>query len=357
MDKKAMLYGANGYTGYLILKEMLELGISTIAAGRNKEAIEEISDKYHVESRVFELTSSESIVSQLKGVSVVLHAAGPFVHTAKPMMDACIASGIHYLDITGEIPVFSLAQKKSEAAKTAGIMMMPGVGFDVVPTDCMARYLSELMPNATKLQLAFSNYGGRVSQGTARSALEGISYPGSERKDGKIIPVPKANKSMTVPFLEGKPRFAMQIPWGDVFTAYHSTGIPNIETYMAIRKETFDRMRFITKYFSFLFKMPFIKTYLANKIKKMPIGPNEEERKNGFTMVYGKVSNELGNHIEARLKVAEGYKFTALSAALICKKVLEGDLKSGFQTPSSCYGKELYKLVPGSSEVQIISQR
>jgi short subunit dehydrogenase-like uncharacterized protein len=354
-EGKVLLYGANGYTGYLILKELLELGIPTIIAGRNEILITEIANKNHIEGRVFDLDIEDVVFQNIKDVNVVLHAAGPFIHTAKPMMDACIKAKVHYLDITGEIPVYGMAAKRSEAAKEAGIMLMPGVGFDVVPTDCMAKSLSEMMPDATHLQLAFSNYGGRISQGTARSALEGIAYPGSERKDGKIIPVPKANKSQLIPFIEGKPRFAMQIPWGDVFTAYFTTGIPNIETYLAIKKDTFTKMRFVTKYLGFLLKMPWLKTYIANQIKKMPLGPNEEERKTGFTMVYGKVSNKDGKVIEARLKVAEGYLFTAISSAIVCKKVLSGDFKIGFQTPAGCYGKSLYAQVSGSSEVQVIS--
>ena len=81
------------------------------------------------------------------------------------MVEACLRLGKHYLDITGEISVFEAMARRDKAAKQAGMMIMPGVGFDVVPSDCLAVHLKNLLPTATDLTLAFYGLGG-ISHGT-----------------------------------------------------------------------------------------------------------------------------------------------------------------------------------------------
>ncbi len=235
-----ILYGANGYTGTLIAKMARDHGIEPILAGRREEAVRPLAEELGLQWGVADLADATALDALLQRAPMVLHAAGPFKRTAKPMIEACLRNGKHYTDITGEIQVYEMAKSYDAAAKAKQIMIMPGVGFDVVPTDCMAMHLKNKMPDATHLKLAFAGLGSGLSHGTATTMAEGMGEKSAARVDGKIVPVPLGHKGMEVDF-GVKKLFVMSIPWGDVSTAYTTTGIPNIETYTAQHPSTFKK--------------------------------------------------------------------------------------------------------------------
>lgn len=334
--KKFLLYGANGYTGQLIAEMAADYGIEPILAGRSEAKIKPMAERLGFAYKVFSLDNQQATDDALNEVEVVLHAAGPFKYTAAPMMDACLRTQTHYVDITGEIDIFELGASKDNDAKKAGIMILPGGGFDVVPTDCMAAFLKGQMPDATHLQLAFAAVGGGVSHGTASTMVEGMGESGKVRKDGKIISVPVGHKGMTIPFW-GKDLFAMTIPWGDVSTAYYSTGIPNIEVFAKVHPKTFKSLKWQSFYNWFL-RIPMVKNYMKKQVKKKPAGPSEERRQKAKSLIWGKVKNGKGEEVIGRMIVPEGYTLTAITSLMICKKILQGNAPIGFQTPSNAYG-------------------
>lgn len=201
-----LLYGANGYTGELIAREAVRRGQRPILAGRGAAQVEALARELGCEARVFDLAQP-----RLEGVSLVLHCAGPFLHTSKPMVDACLAAGAHYLDITGEIAVFEAIFRRDAEARQRGIALIPGAGFDVVPTDCLAAMLHRRLPDAHELWLAFAQRRGGISRGTLKTMIEGLGHGGAIRKDGKIVVVPQLFDVRTIPFPSG-PRTAMTIP-------------------------------------------------------------------------------------------------------------------------------------------------
>ncbi|MGA8809555.1 MAG: saccharopine dehydrogenase NADP-binding domain-containing protein, partial [Thermoanaerobaculia bacterium] len=201
-----LIYGANGYTGELIAREAVRRGHKPVLAGRNAEKLAPPAKELGLESRAFPLDKP-----QLDGVDAVLHCAGPFVHTSAPMVRACIAAGVHYLDITGEIPVFEEIMARTDDAARAGVTLIPGVGFDVVPTDCLGAMLAARLPGATELELAFYSPGAEISRGTLKTMIESIGDGGAIREDGKIVRVPPAYDAKEITFSIG-PRMAMTIP-------------------------------------------------------------------------------------------------------------------------------------------------
>ncbi len=339
-----LLYGASGYTGQLIAEQAIAQGLKPTLAGRSQAKIQPIAEALQLPYKVFDLQHTAALEAALREVPVVLHAAGPFMFTAKPMMEACLRTGTHYLDITGEIAVFETAARLDGQARQAGIMLLPGAGFDVVPTDCLALHLKNQMPNAQFLQLAFAGLGG-VSQGTATTMAENLGEGGAVRKDGKIVRVPLGHKTMTIPF-KARPLFAMTIPWGDVSTAYYSTGIPNIETYMAISPAAYRWVR-LQHYFNWLLRTRWVRAYVKSRIRRRPAGPSPERRAKSRSFVWGQVSNATGQVLEAQLVVPEGYTLTALTSLLIVQKVLQGQVPAGFQTPAKAYGADLIMEVAG----------
>jgi short subunit dehydrogenase-like uncharacterized protein len=342
-----LLYGANGYTGRLILNLATAYGLQPILAGRNESAIRTLAQQHHLPFRIADVNNPEQLKEMLTGIPLVLHAAGPFKHTAFPMIEACLHTGTHYLDITGEIEVFEKARHYDKAAQEKGIMIMPGVGFDVVPTDCLSLFLKEELPDANYLQLAFTTLGGGVSHGTAVTMAEGLGEGGAVREEGRIVKKPLGHKGHWVNF-GPKELFVMTIPWGDVSTAYFTTGIPNIEVYTGIKPGIYKLLKFQPLY-NWLLRTNWVRNYIKKRIKERPAGPDEKQRSSSQSMVWGQVQNGEGKRVEASLITPDGYTLTAHSSLLIAKKVLESHIKPGYQTPASVYGADLVLEIQGTA--------
>lgn len=349
MTNSFLIYGANGYTGELITRMAAERGMRPIVAGRNEAAIRAIAETHGLEHRVFSLDDTAKLDAALNEVAMVLHCAGPFSLTSRQMGEACLRTATHYTDITGEIAVFEACAAGDQKAKDAGIMVMPGVGFDVVPSDCLARRLKDRLPSATNLMLAF--YGkGRISHGTQATMTMNIDKGGAVRRDGKIKPVPAAWRTREIDFGEGVVKLGVTIPWGDVSTAFYSTGIPNIEVYTVAPPSALRLMK-LSRWIGPLLATGPVQRYLQGKIP--PGGPSDAERARGKTLLWGEASDDAGNRIEERLTVPEGYTTTALAALEITRRILAGDLKPGFQTPSMAYGPDLILEIEGTTRTDV----
>ena len=344
MPENFLLYGANGYTGKLIARLSKERGLKPILAGRDKATIEQMATEHGLEHRIFTLDEPDAIAAALREVSVVLHCAGPFSRTSLPMADACLKTKTHYLDITGEASVIETLAARDKEAKAAGIMLLPCVGFDVVPSDCLAAHLKRRLPSAAHLTLGIQGMG-RVSRGTATTMVENINRGGLIRRDGKLTGVPAAWKTRKIDFGRGEVE-ATTIPWGDVATAFYSTGIPNIEVYAAIPAKVRRMMKW-TRPFGRLLGSAFVQRFLKKRIKAQPPGPNEEERERGKSFVWGEVKDDAGQKAVSRLRGPEGYTLTALTALAIVERVLGGQFSVGFQTPSKAYGADLILEIEG----------
>jgi short subunit dehydrogenase-like uncharacterized protein len=306
-----------------------------------------LAEQHQLPYRIADIDHPQQLAEILTGIPVVLHAAGPFKHTAIPMIEACLQTGTHYLDITGEIEVFEKARHYDKAAQAKGVMIMPGVGFDVVPTDCLSLFLKQELPNANHLQLAFASLGGGVSHGTALTMAEGLGEGGAIREEGRIVKKPLGHKGRWVNF-GPKELFVMTIPWGDVSTAYFTTGIPNIEVYTSIKPGLYKVLKFQQLY-NWLLRTNWVRNYVKKRIHQRPAGPNEKQRNQSKSMVWGQVQNAEGKRVEASLVTPDGYTLTAHSSLLITKKVLEGRVKPGYQTPASAYGADLVLEIPDTA--------
>lgn len=336
MKQGILIYGCYGYTGELISRHAAAQGLPITLAGRNKHKVEKLAAELQLPSLVFGLADAAVVEQSINSFKVVLHCAGPFQYTALPMMHACIKTGTHYLDITGEYTVFEAAFKLHDEAQKAGVLLMPGVGFDVVPSDCLSLYLKEQLPDAIQLELALAQKGGRISHGTAITVIENLGHSCMIRKNGSLVPV--KNGSLLRPItVEGQPRVAVAIPWGDISTAYRSTGIPNITVYNAVSKKVIDGMR-LSNYIAFLLRWRCVKNYLIKKIKQRPAGPNEHERENAQSFIWGEVKNASGKTHCTILQLPEGYTITYLTAVRIAELAMQGNTPVGAKTPAQVFG-------------------
>jgi len=348
--KNWMIYGANGYTGALIAKQAKENGLTPILAGRNKRVLAEMSEELGLPCRVFSLENPAQIETNLQDIDLVLHCAGPFSATAAPMMNACIASHCHYLDITGEISVYEAAQELSKKAQEAGVLLCPGVGFDVIPTDCVAAKLKELIPDANVLKLGFDSKSG-LSPGTAKTSIEGLSQGGKVRENGHIKSVPLAYKTQKIDFGDGE-KLAMTIPWGDVSTAFFTTQIPNIEVYIPASPNLVKKLRKLNRA-RWILGWKWVINMMKRKVDKTIKGPSAEKRKTLRTFVWGQASNEQGDTKTVRIETMNGYALTITGSLAVAQYILNSDVSSGYTTPSLLMGSGLVRTLPGSNDWKI----
>lgn len=333
-----MLYGANGYTGELIADAALARGMRPLLAGRNRAAIEAMGQRLDLEVRVFTLDDPDSITRALEEVDAIVLAAGPFSRTSAPVVAGCLRTNTHYLDITGELDVFLACHEHDLQARETGCTLMPGVGFDIVPTDCLAVALKEALPTATHLELAVQALSG-FSQGTAKTVMESLGGPAYVTRDGALVAVPMGRDRIEATF--GDRQWpAIAAPIADGFTAHLSTGIPNVSAYAGISP------RLIKRLDRWRWAMPAMRSKTLQAVGKRlvelrPRGPDEGERERGHARAWGRVRDAEGNTRTGSVLTPEAYAFTADSALVCLAGILAGEAPVGFQTPASAFGSDL----------------
>jgi short subunit dehydrogenase-like uncharacterized protein len=347
MISDLLIYGANGFVGEAVARMAVEGGLRPVLAGRNASKLEPLAAELGVECRVFDLSDPQKVENALKGIPLVLHCAGPFLYTYQPMVAACLKTGTHYLDLTGEVPVYEAIAKQDADARKRGVMLMPGVGFDVVPTDCLALHLKERLPSATRLAIAFRLEGpAGLPPGTQRTIIEMAVNDDMVRSNGHLVYAEtganlrgakkRGVKTRTVDFGKG-PVLATRLTWGDIFTAYYSTGIPNIEDYTVFTEATRMQMAAL-RLLRPLLKMKVVRNLLKLTVKP---GPTAEEIAQTTTHIWGEVEDDQGRRAVARIHGPEaGVIFTGRAALAVVRKVLAGDIHPGYQTPATAFGAD-----------------
>jgi short subunit dehydrogenase-like uncharacterized protein len=343
---KWLVYGANGFTGRLIAAEARERGLTPVLAGRDERAVREVAEPLGLEWRVFRLDDPVALARGVGDMDAVLLAAGPFSGTSAPVVEACLAGGVQYLDITGEIPVFEAVFARDADARERGVALMPGVGFDVVPSDCLAARLAAALPEADRLVLAFAPDRGGPSAGTARTIVENLGHGGAIRRDGRLVRVPLAWREAAIPF-DDRPRHAVSVPWGDVSTAWRSTGIPNVVVMMATPRWTGAALRVLQPGARLLRLAPF--RHAAQRAADRWVeGPDEEVRRTGRVRLWGRATAPDGQRVEGTAITPDGYRFTALSAVESARRAAEDPAaRRGALTPSQAFGAGFLAELPG----------
>jgi short subunit dehydrogenase-like uncharacterized protein len=339
-----MLYGSYGYTGRLVAALARSRGHRPLLAGRDASRLATQAGELGLAHQAVSLADVAALADVLRDteVSLVAHCAGPYSATADPMVRACVAARVPYLDVTGELDVFEALLAMDGAAKQAGIAILPGSGMDVVPTDCLAAQLKDRLPDAVRLELAFLAPGG-MSPGTAKTSLEGSGKGGRVRTGGELVTVPLGWKRRTVPFRSG-PVEVGSIPWGDVSTAYHSTGIPDIVVYTRLpgRKQT--RMAGLLAPVAAI--PPIRRRLQAIAVRKIT-GPSAERRAATRSQFWGRVENATGGAAELTATGPNGYDLTADAVVRVVDRVLAGQVPPGAHTPAQAHGKDFIAKLDG----------
>ena len=336
-----MIYGANGYTGRLVVDQAVRRGFKPVLAGRNSREIRVLARQYGLSFRVF-ACDRDSI--DLQDIDLVLHCAGPFINTFYPMLQACLRSSCHYLDISGEIAVFEKCAQMSDKIKQSGIIAMPGVGFDVVPSDCLLSYAAQAVNDVRHLILGV-HARGPLSQGTMRTMVEGFLTKGAVRESGVLRLVPIAYRSSVLSFANRK-RSCMTVPWGDISTSFHSTGVPNIRVEFSSKAAWVFLLRLLRP-LAILWGANWCKSILRKYIKTMAKGPDQGQlQAMGCDMVAYALRSD-GSGLRVHLQSVNGYQLTANTALAAIERIENSKLEAGFYTPSKAFGWEFIQNLEG----------
>jgi saccharopine dehydrogenase (NAD+, L-lysine-forming) len=328
-----MIYGANGYTGELVARRAARRGERPVLAGRNAGAVGALATSLGLDAAIVDLTNTAALLEALGQVDAVAHCAGPFVRTAAPMVDACLATGTHYLDVTGEPEVFEAVLGRDAEARAAGITLLTGGGYDVVPTDCLAALLAAEMPDATSLEIAF-RAGGGLSRGTALTGLDIATRGALRRVDGALVRGPLGEPSRAVAF-PSRTRTVGAVTWGDVVTAYHSTGIPTITVYSTLPKATVATR---------LLRLPPVRALAARAIRRGPAGPSEQVRARTRVEIYAEVRSASA----ARHAILTGPNVYDITADAVVRAVpLLPAAPAGAHTPATALGPDFVRTLDG----------
>ena len=338
-----MIYGATGYTGGLIVEEAVKKGLKPVVAGRNHEKVAAIASKYDLPSAVFSVDDQSRTEMALSGIKAVLSVAGPFAHTAEKLTGACIMQRVHYLDVTGEIDVFELCAGRHAEAGAAGITLMPGVGFDVVPSDCLAASVTKLVDDPVSIELAI-NAGGNPSRGTAKTMVESLGQGLKIRRGGKIV-TQFAPLKKQFDLGDGLSDF-IAVSWGDVSTAYHSTGVGDVTVYFPAVGPV-KAMTAISRFAGPILRSKGLQNYLKKKIDQGSAGPSDDVRAAAGADLFCRVTDKGGKSATGILKTPNGYTLTAEAAVEATLSVLENAPEAGFSTPSKAFGADFVTTLSG----------
>lgn len=330
-----IIYGAYGYTGELVVREAIAQGRRATLAGRNEAKLKPLADKYELPLRVFDVNDA---AAHLDGAGTLINCAGPFEVTAEPMMDACLERGLHYFDITGEIPVFQAAHKRHEDAIKAGVILCPGAGFDIVPTDCLAARLQQALPDATHLELAF-DFGTLPSMGTARTAIQSVGEGCLIRENGELKNVGLGYRIRKVPFAHSE-LWSVSLPWGDVFTSQISTSIPNAIVYGALPRAICWGMKLSNPLRGILARPSIQKGLISLAQKFLNDGPDEKTRSHTPTNFWGRVTTADGRECSGIITGPSVYTMTAETAVAIALQAEGWEQEGGYFTASMLVGSD-----------------
>jgi short subunit dehydrogenase-like uncharacterized protein len=341
------VYGAYGYTGRLIAAEAVARGLRPVLAGRDAGRVAPLAGELGLEWRAFGLEDAAALARVIEPFDLVLHAAGPFARTSAAMVRACLEARTHYLDITGEIPVLEAIYSRDAEARRAGVALLPAVGFDVVPSDCLALHVARRVADPHSIEIAIAP-SGRASAGTTRTvlvSLAGRRTLGLVRRSGRLVERP-IGETRRVRFSDGGEREALVgVPWGDLASAFRTTGAGDVTILMASRP-----MRRIAALAPILGKAlaarP-LRRLAEAAVARFVTGPDARARREDRSYLWARAENRAGMSAEAWMETAEGYRFTALAAVTCVERTLAAR-PSGALTPAGAFGPELALAIEGT---------
>ncbi len=337
-----MIYGATGATGTLIAEEAVRRGHQPLLAGRSTESLAALGKRLGLPWLAVGLDEPGQLTRAVADVAAVLNAAGPFVATAPPLVQACLDAGTHYLDIAGEIPALQRLYARDEMARTKHVALIGGVGFGVMASNALVKYVADQLPGAITLEVAVKADNQQTSQGATKSLLEGLAGGGRVYRDGRLVPFRLGKGLKALRFPDGTFEI-LPVPSGDLVAAHRATGIANVTAYIPFRR-------------SAAFLLPLVQAGLSLRPLRRGLeaaidkrGTRQRADQAGgrrTSYAWARAMDEHGYQVEAWLALGEGYHFTAASSVQAVEHVLR-EHPSGALTPAQAFGADFVLAIEG----------
>ncbi|SHM45931.1 Uncharacterized conserved protein [Sphingobium sp. YR657] len=327
---KLMIYGAAGYTGRMVSTNAKAHELDFVIAGRpqDEDRLAALAADLGVDFRLFAVDDQGGAGTALEDIGVLLNCAGPFMRTAEPLMRACIANGVHYLDIAAELDSYRLAEALDAEAVAAGVMLLPGSGGSVAMLGSLASHAAKRVAAPRKLSIALHVAGG-FSRGSAVSASENLTTETLHRVAGTLV-ARSPEEVRAFDFGNG-PATSFPVTLPDLITIWRATGIPDIETFVHVTEGAFPE----------------------GDLAAMPDGPTLEQREAHRYHAAVEVVGEDGTVVRSVLDTVNGYTFTTIAAAEAARRVLGGEVRAGFQTPAGLFGDGFAETIADTSIVDL----
>jgi short subunit dehydrogenase-like uncharacterized protein len=348
---RLLLYGAYGYTGRLAAERASARGLDVVLAGRDEHALTRLAGRLHLPMRAVGLGDVGLLSSALSDIACVVHMAGPFATTSAPMLSACVASRTNYVDITGEIEVFEAIWSRAAEIERADITVVPGAGFDVVPTDCLAAYVASRAHRPPALGLARRGLES-ASRRTLRTAIGQLSKPVLCRRSGAIVAL-EDRSPRWIDFGAGDEP-CVPVSWGDVATAFHTTGVGDVTVYFR-RTPLLRAADTLGRLFGPVLRSRIGQSGLAAVVRQFPEGPSETERIRHRATIWAEAIDSSGRAIRALLSTPDPYDFTANCALEIAARISSLPAARGLATPAQAFGADFVLSLPGCSRMDVHS--
>ena len=336
MSDALVIYGATGYTGRAITRTAVARGLNVTVAGRDANKLRHLAAEFGVAWQALNLQDTEGLIQLFSGACAVLNVAGPFAETAVPVAQACLTAGVHYLDVSGELPSYRALGELNDQAVARNLLMLPGAAFVVAPSDCLALYLKDKVPNAKRLFLGMSAVDS-FSRGTLQAMVRMIARTVVVRRNHRLTGVHVGRLERLFDFGNGARKCAA-VSWADVFSAYHSTGIPNIEAYVeadALRAMIYQ----VHAELAPILRTQPVQSIVAAVTRLWPQTPGN--RHEVTRVITATVEDPSRQSHTASLALPDGYVITPPIAVELAARVLDGDWAPGLRTPAQLYGVEL----------------
>lgn len=235
-----VVYGATGFTGGLVCEELIDRGRDVVAAGRNFEKLQRLSTRLgETRDAVATLRQGgvddpDSLDRMLDGADVLINCAGPFTDVGRPVVEAAVRNGVHYLDTTGEQGFIKRVRNAcGERASERGTVLMPACAFEYA-TGVMAGRLA-MEQGETSIGVSYGVRNMRPSTGTQRSILRALAEPGVAWVDGRLVTRRPAARTHVFPTKGEMPSHGVWFPGGEaLFLPQLDDALERVESYLTV---------------------------------------------------------------------------------------------------------------------------
>jgi short subunit dehydrogenase-like uncharacterized protein len=352
-----VVYGATGYTGGLVARELRRRDLDIVLAGRSAEKLTRLAGELSaapngdgpgghgaLTTRAVALDDREGLRHLLGDAATVINCAGPFVRYGEPIVRAAVETGTHYVDTTGEQPYMQLVHDRyDEPARAAGVAVVPAMGFDYVPGDLLAHLTAQGVEPLRELVLAYAPSGVQPTRGTLRSALGMLAADGVLYEDGDWRPAPLVPARARFPFpspVGTQP--VMRYPSGEVLTVPRHvttrkvTSLITVETFAGTAKAA-PLVPLMAPAIALTLRTP-LAGLLEPLLERYPEGPSDASRARVRFTIVVLAHGEDGRTRRGVVTGGDVYALTAVTAvhgaALMGQ---DGYDRAGVLSPASAY--------------------